>query len=243
MSNAHPNIYVALNAVMKQVGYVQKQKAANSTLKYSYAGEAALIAAIRPHLVEHGIVVYPAGVRELRTETYQTSNGATMNRTIGLFDFMFYHGESDTSFLAEALGEGADIGDKSANKAMTAAYKYALRQALMIETGDDPDQHPSEDQQRKEPAKNGQLTELKAEAVNQTHWISNTKTRASFWAFASENNLSDTEVHRVLGVDSIYKYMDTKEAARARLVEYIAKRDAKTHSELDEWFEEPEGQR
>ena len=142
----HKNIYAALNAVMKEVGYVQKQRTAG--LNYSYAGEAALIAAVRPVLVDHGVVVLPSGVRELRMETYETKSGAVMNRTVGMFSFIFAHGESETQHIVEVLGEGADSGDKSANKAMTAAYKYALREALMIETGDDPDQSASEPQER-----------------------------------------------------------------------------------------------
>ena len=45
----------------------------------------------------------------------------------------------------QVLGEGSDSLDKAANKAMTVAYKYALRQAFLIETGDDdPDRHGSD---------------------------------------------------------------------------------------------------
>ena len=47
-----------------------------------------------------------------------------------------------------APGEGADSGDKSGNKANTCAYKYALRQTFVIETGDDPDEEASEKSQR-----------------------------------------------------------------------------------------------
>jgi hypothetical protein len=43
----------------------------------------------------------------------------------------------------QTLGEGSDTGDKTLNKCMTAAYKYAIRQTLMISTGDDPDAIPS----------------------------------------------------------------------------------------------------
>jgi hypothetical protein len=145
----HKNIFDALNAVMQQVGYVQKSR--TPSLNYSFAGEAALIAAIRPYLVENGIVVVPAGIREMRLETYETKNGATMNRTVAIFAFMFAHGPSDTHIIVEVMGEGADGGDKSANKAMTGAYKYALRQALMIETGDDPDAESSDHQERAAP--------------------------------------------------------------------------------------------
>ena len=48
-----------------------------------------------------------------------------------------------------------DTGDKDSNKAMTAAFKYALRQTLMIETGDDPDKTPNGEFERTE-AEQGQ---------------------------------------------------------------------------------------
>jgi hypothetical protein len=150
MAEPHKNVFEALNAAMGEMGYVQKQKTAG--LQYSYAGEAALIAEVRPALVKHGVVVYPSGIRDLRNESYENKNGTTMNRAVGWFTFTFVHGSTDTSFVVEVLGEGVDAGDKSCNKAMTGAYKYALRQALMIETGDDPDKDAGEHQERAKPA-------------------------------------------------------------------------------------------
>lgn len=136
------DIYQALNEVMKDVGYVQKTKGGN--LQYKYVGEVALIKAIRPHFVEHGIVVHPHEVKELHQDAYTTRSGAIMNRTTVVTSCRFAHAPSGTFIDVGVTGEGADVGDKSANKALTGAYKYALRQALMIETGDDPDQFKSE---------------------------------------------------------------------------------------------------
>ena len=136
------DIYAALNAVMKEVGYVQKKRTAG--LNYTFAGEAALIAAIRPELVAQGVVVHPGQVVELRQDTYTTRNGAVMNRTAVVITYRFAHAESGTFIDTTVVGEGADVGDKSANKALTGAYKYALRQTLLIETGDDPDNFQSE---------------------------------------------------------------------------------------------------
>ena len=61
------DIYAALNAVMQEVGYVQKKRTAG--LNYTFAGEAALIAAIRPELEAQGVVVHPGQVIELRMST------------------------------------------------------------------------------------------------------------------------------------------------------------------------------
>lgn len=141
MTDKVENIYTALHAVMKEVGYVQKQSSPN--LSYTYAGEAALIAAIRPSMVEYGIFVYPASIPDFRTEVYTTKSGSLMNLTRVEVIYRFLHVASQSYIDVYARGEGSDSGDKSGNKAMTGAYKYALRQALMIETGDDPDKDAS----------------------------------------------------------------------------------------------------
>lgn len=151
------NVYTAINAVMREVGYVQKGGKMQYGDKYTYAKESDFIAAVRPLLVEHGVVVFPSGVLQLNQDTYPTNRGGEMNRDTAIIRFHFHHGASDTGFDVEVLGQGADSGDKSANKAMTAALKYALRQALLIETGDDPDDTASAQNERasKKPASNG----------------------------------------------------------------------------------------
>ncbi len=161
----HNNIYEAMNAVMQGVGYVQKQRSAN--LNYSFAGEAALIAAIRPLMVENDIVVHPAGVHDLTIEQFENKNKTLMTRVCGIFNFTFYHGPSQTGFTVEVVGEGVDSGDKAANKAMTAAFKYALRQSFMIETGDDPDATPSSDYERGPSVRGAQPTAKPAAATTE----------------------------------------------------------------------------
>ena len=131
------NILKAINAVMQEIGYVKKQKSPN--LNYTFAGEAALISAIRPAMVEQGLVMYVSKVYDIQNREYQTKNGAAMVNVTLTADVVFTHAESGESITVQARGEGSDSGDKANNKAMTCAYKYALRQTFMIETGDDPD--------------------------------------------------------------------------------------------------------
>jgi hypothetical protein len=140
------NIYQAINAIMAEVGYVQKVKTGG--LSYSFAGEADLIAAIRPVMVEHGVFMYVANILDVRVEQYETAKGTAMTNTSLVAKIVFYHAPSGTSVTVTSRGEGADSGDKSSNKALTGAYKYALRQTFCIETGDDPDKTPSDDQER-----------------------------------------------------------------------------------------------
>ena len=136
----------AILEVMGSVGYVQKQSA--SGLQYTYASESALIAALRPAMIEAGVFCYIVEIPSIEQLPYVTSNGKAMNRTIAHGIVRFGHPESGTFIDVHAMGEGADIGDKAGNKAATGLLKYALRQTFLIETGDDPDQQSSEDQER-----------------------------------------------------------------------------------------------
>lgn len=141
----HKSIHEAINAVMKEVGYVQKQR--SDQLKYTYAGEASLIEAIRPSMVEHGIYMTVLEVKKVYRSAYETKSGTNMFNTLmeGIVRFTHISGDH---IDVEATGEGSDTGDKSSNKAMTGLYKYALRQTFCIETGDDPDRFPSDEMER-----------------------------------------------------------------------------------------------
>lgn len=140
------NIDQAIHAIMQEVGYVQKVKAPN--LNYTYAGEAALIEALRPSMVKNGVFVHVKKILDTRREAYTTKSGTPMTNTTITAILSFVHAPSGTERDVESTGEGSDSGDKSQNKAMTGLYKYALRQTFCIETGDDPDRFDSADQER-----------------------------------------------------------------------------------------------
>jgi len=146
------NVHEAILMVMGQVGYVQKSRSPN--LNYSFAGEAALIAALRPHMIEAGLYMTVVDYREITRENYTARSGTPMNSTQVFGIVRFTHAPSGTFADVASIGEGADAGDKSANKAATGMYKYALRQTFCIETGDDPDTTPSSEQERKAKTQN-----------------------------------------------------------------------------------------
>jgi hypothetical protein len=146
MGNA--NVTEAILAVMRQVGYVQKEHTAG--LNYSYAGEAALIRAIRPAMVQEGLIAHVLDLtKEVGTVMIGKDGGRPMSRAIVLATVRFLHAPSGTHLDVQAAGEGMDTGDKALNKAMTGALKYALRQTFLIETGDDPDKERPENKPTK----------------------------------------------------------------------------------------------
>lgn len=143
-------LFAAITRVMTEVGYVQKQRGQN--LGYTFAGEAAIVMKLHDSFARHGLCILPVGMDVIESGTYQTATNKTSRRTILKVTYDLCHVSGQTKQIV-AFGEGADIGDKSFSKAMTIAYKYALRQATMLATGDDPDEDPSEDFEQK--AKDG----------------------------------------------------------------------------------------
>lgn len=134
----------AIIRVMNEVPYVQKQKVAG--LNYSFAGEAALIESLHPAMVRNGLAIVPVGAEIIDRDLFTTKSGSVMRHVLGVFSYKLVHTSGEFVML-QTVGEANDTGDKAANKAMTAAYKYALRQAFNIETGDDPDRHSSQEQE------------------------------------------------------------------------------------------------
>jgi hypothetical protein len=170
------DIHSAINEVMGKVGYVQKEK--KQGLNYSFASEKALIEALRPAMVEAGIYMHVAEMRNVETKTYETKGGSLMNHTLVTAVIRFGHTPSNTFIESLALGEGADTGDKSANKAMTAAYKYAIRQTFCIETGDDPDNTSSDTQTRAAPKKDVPAPSPVVNKPTQPMWMRTVNTAA-----------------------------------------------------------------
>lgn len=131
-----PSIALALHEVMSKVGYVQKSSF-NDFHKYKYAGEAALLEALRPAMVEAGLLLIPS-TRSI-SEIDQHGNVTVM--------IAYTLAHKDGSVWPEklvAVGTGNDrnkngVGDKGTYKALTGANKYLLFKLFQIETGDDPE--------------------------------------------------------------------------------------------------------
>ncbi len=143
----------AVCRVMEQVGYVQKDKQMQGGGSYRYVSVEAVIDALRPEMIKQQLVLLPCGVEPLTVEHFEGKNGGRQNRTQVVYTFKMLHAPSGESHPVVVIGEAIDVGDKSSNKAMTAARKYALIMAFNIETGLDPDDTPSSAQERKTEAK------------------------------------------------------------------------------------------
>lgn len=141
-------IYVAIPAVMKAIGVVGKDKT-NQTQGFKYRGVEDVMNALHPALVEHGVFPVP-NVMECRREERKTAKGTNLIYSLCKVSYTFYAVDG-SNVEVTVYGEGMDSGDKSVNKALSAAYKYACFQIFCIPTEEmkDPDKESHEVKDRK----------------------------------------------------------------------------------------------
>ena len=141
MSNekaAGPQIYTAVNKVMKEIGAIGKTSK-NTQQGFMFRGIDAVMNGIQPALVNNGIFIVPEILEQTREER-QTKSGNNLIYSVCKIKYTFY-AQDGSSIEAVVIGEGMDSGDKATNKAMSIAFKYACFQVFCIPTEEmvDPD--------------------------------------------------------------------------------------------------------
>lgn len=136
------NIHTAITAVIRDLPSIGKasQMTEPGAPRYRYRGIDDIMPHIKRLLAKHQVYVTPSYTL-LTDELGQTAKGRPQRRVVlnGRFTFTAADG---SHIEAHTFGEAMDMGDKAFNKAMTAAYKYALVQTFAIaESMDDPDDH------------------------------------------------------------------------------------------------------
>ena len=125
-------ILSALQGVMEDVGSIGKDRQ-NQQQHYSFRGIDDVYNAVQPALIKRGVIIAPS-VRDMQREERQTKAGGTLIYTTVTVDYVFRCVKDGSEILVSTIGEGMDSSDKSANKAMSAAFKYAVFQTLCIPT-------------------------------------------------------------------------------------------------------------
>lgn len=124
-------IYSAIVATMKDIGAIGK-KDKNDFDKYMFRGIDAVYNALQPAMVKNGIFVAPR-LMCIEQSDRLSRKGETMIHTKVEVLYTFF--AEDGSFVEVVVpGEAMDRSDKSANKAMSAAFKYACFQTFCIPT-------------------------------------------------------------------------------------------------------------
>ena len=155
------NIYKAISAVMDDVGAVGKNNT-NQIQKYKFRGIDDVMNALHPAMVKHHVFVAPEVLEETREER-QTGKGGLLIYSVVKVKYTFYT-DDGSSVESVVIGEAMDSGDKSMNKAMSAAFKYACFQTFCIPTEEMRDSE--EDSPEPTPKRQRQAKQDKA-ALNQ----------------------------------------------------------------------------
>lgn len=125
-------IFGAIIGVMKDIGAVGKDQV-NDRQKYKYRGIDDVMNALHPALVKNSIFILP-DVLDVKREERRGREGGNLIHTLVEVNYSFVSGEDSSSQTVHIFGEAMDSGDKSLNKALSAAYKYACFQLFSIPT-------------------------------------------------------------------------------------------------------------
>lgn len=133
-------IYTAINAIMAEIGAIKKESK-NAQQGFMFRGIDQVMNTLKPLLAKHGVFVVPEVV-ETKREERVSAKGSSLYYTLHTIKYHFTATDG-SEVTATVVGEGMDSADKSSNKAMAVAFKYACFQLFCIPTiemaKDDPD--------------------------------------------------------------------------------------------------------
>ena len=121
---------------MQEAGAITKGRK-NDQQGYKFRGIDDVYNEFNPHLADNGVFFCP-NVLEMKREERTTKQGSQLIYTVLTVQYDVFASDG-TSVRLVTIGEAMDSGDKSANKAMSAALKYAMFQLFCIPTEDEKD--------------------------------------------------------------------------------------------------------
>lgn len=134
-----PHVYTAIIAVMADMareGISKDRK--NNQQGYMFRGIDSVYNALAPKLAAHGLCVLPRVIAKEVVERESKSGGNLFYTRITV-EFDLVSAKDGSKHTISTVGEAMDSADKSSNKAMSAAYKYAAFMAFAIPTEGDND--------------------------------------------------------------------------------------------------------
>jgi hypothetical protein len=129
-------IYQRISAIMSEINAISKNRN-NQSQGYKFRGIDDVYNELHPLLAKYKVFSTTNVLSEQRIEK-PSKSGGVLSTSIFKIEFTFF-AEDGSNVKAVTIGEGMDSGDKSSNKAMAIAHKYALVQLFSIPTEDDKD--------------------------------------------------------------------------------------------------------
>lgn len=109
---------------------------------YAFRGIDDIFNALAFHLASYGLLILPRCISREVTERINKTGTALFYVTVEM-EFDFVATIDGSKHTVRMYGEAMDSGDKATNKAMSAAYKYAVIQTFCIPTEGDNDSDAS----------------------------------------------------------------------------------------------------
>jgi type IV secretory pathway VirJ component len=133
------NVYECIAAVSADLahdGIAKGRK--NAQQGYNFRGVDDMYNALAMPLSRRGLVILPRTLSREVTER-ATQKGGALFYVVVEVEFDFVSAKDGSKHTVKTYGEAMDSADKATNKAMSAAYKYAVMQAFCIPTEGDND--------------------------------------------------------------------------------------------------------
>jgi hypothetical protein len=135
-----PKVYAAINAVQAALSKhgITKDRRNQQGSGYNFRGIDDVYNVLSGILAENKLVILPRTTERIQEERQSKSGGSLFYTTVKM-EFDLVSAVDGSKHTVATYGEAMDSGDKSTNKAMSAAYKYAAFQAFCIPTEGDND--------------------------------------------------------------------------------------------------------
>lgn len=130
-------IFEAIPKIMSEVGAIEKTRTNTQGAGYKFRGIDDVYLALQPVLHKHSVFFVPT-VLETTREERTSKSGGNLFYTILKVKYTFF-ADDGSSFDSVVVGEAMDSGDKSSNKAMSAALKVCALQLFCIPTEEEKD--------------------------------------------------------------------------------------------------------
>ena len=132
-------VYAAINAVQRSLAATGIGKDRRNELQgYKFRGIDDVYNAVSRLLADNGLCIMPRCTERAVVERTNAKGTALFYVTVRM-EFDFVAAADGSTHTVVTYGEAMDSGDKATNKAMSAAYKYALMQTFAIPTEGDND--------------------------------------------------------------------------------------------------------
>ena len=127
-------VYRAINAMIEALSHdgVAKDRR-NEQQGFQFRGIDDMYNALSGGLARHKLCIIPR-MMERTCESRVTAKGGTLYSVTVCAEFDFVSAVDGSMHTCRMYGEAMDSGDKATNKAMSAAYKYAVIQTFCIPT-------------------------------------------------------------------------------------------------------------